>query len=103
MLRHGRFVMHHARAADETSLSCPVIRSKTEPIEKCSHRPVVARTADASVTQSGSLWAQTARLPASACEHSTIGYALLRIDSREGVLMHRPVWFSFRCPGHGRL
>lgn len=66
-----------------TSLSCCLMRSKTQPIEKCSHRPVEARAADASTTHSEDLGPSRVRHRVRACEHSEFGCVLLHVDNGE--------------------
>ena len=84
MLMHDRFCC--TTRVDCTSLSCCLIRSKTQPIEKCSYRPLEARAADVSMTHSSYSWPKSAHLHASECEHSAIGYVLLLVDNKERSL-----------------
>ena len=74
-------LLHHACGLHIPLLL--VIRSKTQPIEKCSYRPLEARAADVSMTHSSYSWPKSAHLHASECEHSEIGYVLLLVDNRE--------------------
>jgi hypothetical protein len=71
------------RSADDTSFSCCLMRTKTEPIEKCSYRRSNGCVADDSMTHSPRFWSESAHLHASACERLAIGYVLLHMDNTE--------------------
>jgi hypothetical protein len=81
----GRYFLH-TECADYTSFSCCLIRSKTQPIQKCSYRRSGARDDDARMTRSGCSGPPIEDRRASGCEHSAIGYVLLHIDNKERSL-----------------
>jgi hypothetical protein len=95
MLVRGRCFLHN-ECADYTSFSCCLIRSKTQPIEKCSYRRSTACAADDSMTQSPHCWRESAHLQASGCEHFPIGHVLLLVDNTERRLMCRSSFFGPR-------
>jgi hypothetical protein len=93
MLVHGRCFLHK-ECGGYRSLSCCLIRSKTEPIEKCSYRRSNGCAADDSMTHSPHCWRESAHLHASGCEHFAIGYVLLLVDNTERRLMCRSSFFG---------